>query len=368
MLAVALLCAGLAASAPAATAPTYPPPPPGTRAYAPENLQSLNTLDQIRVIEKEYADQSGGRQIPDDQLEFYLDQIDSGWGFSRIQQDIATSLRGNGGSWRPDSGWQGRSVICSSQNNRYDECRTNFQFRAVLSQQLSQTRCVEDRNWGQRSGMVWVNGGCRGRFSEDPNGGGRRITCQSNDNRYQECRANFTGRARVFRQLSSTVCTEGRNWGQRPGVLWVNNGCRAEFIDEGVAQTVTCRSDGHYRECRTDFRGLARLARQLSVRACTLGHTWGQRPGLVWVNKGCSGEFVDSDADDYRDNGHGGYSVTCVSNDSRYVTCAWNRSYGEPRLIEQLSGAQCIQGRTWGYDSYRQLWVDRGCRGRFGPR
>lgn len=365
LLMVVFLCTGLAMPQAATAAPVSTTS--GTRAYAPENLQSLDTVDQIRVIEREYADQSGGRQIADDQLEFYLDQIDSGWGFSRIQQDIATSLRGGSGPWRPESGWQGRSVICSSQNNRYDECRTNFRFRAVLTQQLSQTRCIEDRNWGQRPGMVWVNGGCRARFSEDTHGGGQRITCQSNDNRYQECRANFSGQARVFRQLSSTVCTEGRNWGQRPGIIWVNNGCRAEFIDEGVAQKVTCRSDGHYRECRTDFRGLARLARQLSVRACTLGRTWGQRPGMVWVNKGCSGEFVEEN-DNYDNGGHNGYSVTCASSDGRYTSCAWNRSYGEPRLIEQLSGAQCIEGRTWGYDSYRQLWVDRGCRGRFGPR
>ncbi len=40
----------------------------------------------------EYADQSSGRRLPDDQLEFYLDQIDSGWTFSRIKQDIAESL------------------------------------------------------------------------------------------------------------------------------------------------------------------------------------------------------------------------------------------------------------------------------------
>ena len=78
-----------------------------TRAYAPENLRQLSLPDRVRVIEREYADQSRGRQIPDDQLEFYLDQVDSGWGFSRIQQDIATSLRGGSASSGLRPGWNG---------------------------------------------------------------------------------------------------------------------------------------------------------------------------------------------------------------------------------------------------------------------
>ncbi|HNV83827.1 MAG TPA: hypothetical protein PKI87_06175, partial [Arenimonas sp.] len=55
-----------------------------TKAYAPENLGNLSYPERVRVIEKEYYEQSGGRDIPDDQLEFYLDSIESGWTFSRI--------------------------------------------------------------------------------------------------------------------------------------------------------------------------------------------------------------------------------------------------------------------------------------------
>ena len=69
-LALALAFAGAALPAPAAAQ--------STRAYAPENLRQLSFSDRVRVVEREYADQSRGRQIPDDQLEFYLDQIDSG--------------------------------------------------------------------------------------------------------------------------------------------------------------------------------------------------------------------------------------------------------------------------------------------------
>ena len=45
------------------------------RAYAPDDLRELSYNDQVRVISREYEEQSGGRRIPDDQLRFYLDQV-----------------------------------------------------------------------------------------------------------------------------------------------------------------------------------------------------------------------------------------------------------------------------------------------------
>ena len=63
------------------------------RAYAPEDLWTLGSNDQSRVISQEYREQSNGRQIPNDQLRFYLDQVRlSRWTFSRVKQDIAKSL------------------------------------------------------------------------------------------------------------------------------------------------------------------------------------------------------------------------------------------------------------------------------------
>jgi len=285
------------------------------KAYAPENMSNLSYPERVRVIEKEYYEQSGGRDIPDDQLEFYLDSIESGWTFSRIRNDIATSLGGNNqGSWRPDNNWSARSVICSSIDNRYKECYTPFRGRAVLTQQISNTQCREGRNWGQRREVIWVNGGCRARFSEVAGGGGwddnnwgdaRRVTCESRNNQYRECRTGFRGPAMLYRRLSNNSCEIGRDWGSRSGSVWVRNGCRAEFYD----------SYG------------------------STGGNWG-----------------DSN-----------YSVTCSSLDGNYKTCAWDHRYGTPRLLQQLSRQSCVSGRTWGYDS-RGLWVSNGCRARFGTR
>lgn len=288
----------------------------GTQAYAPENLGQLPVNDRIRVIEREYAEQSGGRRLPDDQLEFYLDQIQhSRWTFSQIRQDIATSLRGSGGNrpgdgWRPPGGgWQPESLICTSDRSRYQECRTPFRGRAELVEQLSSTACVEGRTWGWREGMIWVDRGCRGRFAEirgQRPGQDRAVVCESVKGRYQECRTGFRGPAELLENLSSTRCVAGVNWGEQPGMVWVDQGCRASFVESRYSN----RPPG--------------------------------RPG-------------------------GGFNVTCSSVDGRFVTCAWDARQGRPLLIEQLSSSACLEGQSWGYDG-QAIWVNRGCRARFGTR
>jgi len=56
--------------------------------------------------------------------------------------------------------------------------------------------------------------------------------------------------------------------------------------------------------------------------------------------------------------------VRCVSNDGHYARCAVPWRYVE--LYKQESKAACSRGESWGMD-HGTLWVDRGCRGLFGP-
>lgn len=70
---------------------------------------------------------------------------------------------------------------------------------------------------------------------------------------------------------------------------------------------------------------------------------------------------------DGRNNDNGNYRVQniyCASDDERRHTCPVNINGGAVRLVNQRSGSDCVQGRTWGFNS-SGIWVDRGCRADF---
>jgi hypothetical protein len=343
------------------------------RAYAPENLRTLSYNDQVRVISLEYSDQSNGRRIPDDQLRFYLDQVNrSNWGFSQIKSDIARSLGGGVNPPQP-----GGNVRCESTDNRARTCQTPWQAPSRLTRQLSQSPCVEGRNWSSQRGQVTVWGGCRAEFApgNDPHPGpgpglGDTIRCESVDNRARTCPTNWPGHSRLIRQISGSGCVEGRTWQSQMGQVYVSGGCRAEFgpvrgpaPQPGASETIRCESTNNRpRTCNTPWNGQSRLIRQISGSGCVEGNTWQSRAGVVYVSGGCRGEF----APEYGGGPGGGeQSVTCASVNNRYTTCAWT-GRGTPRLLQQLSQQACIRGQSWGLVSRNAIWVNRGCRGRFG--
>ena len=286
-------------------------PPASARRGPGEDLRPLPAARQVDLIEREYAAQSRGRTIPDDQLAYYLDQVQDGWGMGQVRQDIGHSLQGRGGRHWNGSSWSGQTLVCSSTDRKRRQCRTPFNGRPVLVENISGTRCVEGRNFGGGGGTMWVDDGCRGRFGEGRGGwqsgqsGSDLVRCESRDNRQQACA--FRGRAVLVRQLSSAACIEGRTWGQRGDTLWVDDGCRGEFAQG---------------------RGGA-----------------GNRPGI----------------------GNSGYSVTCNSDDRRRRSCAWDRRQGRPVVVQQISGTRCEENRNWGWNG-GSIWVDGGCRARFGAR
>lgn len=290
----------------AAATPTLSPPAQAQasqRAYAPENLWTLSVVDQTRVISMEYREQARGRQIPDDQLRFYLDQVRlSRWTFSKVREDIARSLGNTGGSY-PDPGEGTQTMRCESNDGRSRTCSTPWRRPSRLVRQLSNARCTAGQTWYSSPGQVTVHSGCRGEFG--PGQGAEqdavRIQCESSDGRYRTCGSGLYGRIELQRQLSNTRCITGSNYGLRGGSIWVDRGCRGVFL----------------------------------------------------VHRGISPPVAD-------------YSVTCSSNQGRYTTCAWDARRGTPRLIQQLSKEACRAGYSWGYSARTGLWVNHGCRARFG--
>jgi hypothetical protein len=210
-----------------------------------------------------------------------------------------------GPGWDPGRpGAAGREIECRSERFGYAECAVGWR-SARLVRQTSKTECIENRNWGVRRGTIWVDKGCTAIFAEEGRGGGwgggERIECNSERNRYKACPVGNWRGARLVRQTSNAACIEGRTWGLQNGTLWVDKGCAGEFeasrrggatgAGPGVA-TVTCNSPKNgYRACAAPgWRG-ARLLRQTSNAACIQGRSWGLSRDTLWVDEGCAGEF-----------------------------------------------------------------------------
>lgn len=168
-----------------------------------------------------------------------------------------------------DSGWHGHDphaygqhadwrdgggiVRCESRDNRTRHCRVDTRGGVVLVNQLSRSGCWEGSTWGWDRGGIWVSGGCRADFrvlgwdrarwddrddwrrrhdwrGRDDWHHARRIVCESDRGRYRECRIPIARGVDIIRQLSRGHCQLGVSWGWNRGVVWVDRGCRAEFV------------------------------------------------------------------------------------------------------------------------------------------
>lgn len=334
LLAALLALGGLAASQPARADHTLAP----------------TVREEISMIEQEYARANDGEVVPDNQLEYYLDRAHEGWSMGQITSDIQAS---GSNAWRPTGGWVAEEVICTSVKGAYEECAAPFRGTAVITQQISQSACVEGRSWGQKPGVIWVNNGCRARFGIVRGGAGDGSVGNNNGG-----------------------MDNNGGMGNNNGGAGNNNGGMGNNSGGIVPpRKITCISNrGRYRECNTGTRGRVQLVNRLNNSlACTVGRSWGQRPGVVWVNRGCRAQFaatrrvvgpVGAPTTWVRDPN---YSVNCMSADGRRTTCTWDTRYGRPTLVERRNGT-CLEGRDWGYDDNGQLWVTSACGARFGYR
>lgn len=185
---------------------------------------------------------------------------DRTWGYDRRAIWVSNGCRGRfqlgtdgGSSWPPGGSWGGispgndppgtRRISCESSRGGREYCQFPFAARDVqLVRDFGRNQCVQGQTWNWGEGGVWVERFCGGEFLVFPqsggggwggwggSGGAQRITCESNRGRQQQC--EVYGRVRsvqLVRQLSSSPCIEGRTWGWARNVVWVTEGCRAEF-------------------------------------------------------------------------------------------------------------------------------------------
>jgi hypothetical protein len=289
---------------------------------------------------------------------------------------FAVTVRGQNGP----SG--GRQVPCSSDNGRRNYCRANTHAGVALEKQTSGAACQQGYSWDFDEGGIWVDHGCRAYFRveyERPGedrGGESIVRCSSDDGGRHYCQADTRGDVDLIRQHSEAPCEEGVSWGFDERGIWVDHGCRAEFVaqpndrpehrgrDGGPAQSLYCASDNGRRNfCQLDTRGGVQLVKQRSGAACQEGYSWGVDERGIWVDHGCRADFVATG----RGEGHG--------EEHRHGR-ACNRSIGQERADELER--QCKQvapgdrAACNDQNSCRAITeeIRRGCQllGRDGPR
>ena len=144
-----------------------------------------------------------------------------------------------------------KAVACSSDNGRRNECAADLRGYTVRDvDQASRTDCVVGRNWGYDDRGVWVTEGCRATFhfarggreedhsrwfsdrDHDSNGSDeQRVKCESRDGKRTNCDADLRGyRLADVKEISHADCDIGRNFGYDDRGVWVERGCRGDFI------------------------------------------------------------------------------------------------------------------------------------------
>jgi hypothetical protein len=123
-----------------------------------------------------------------------------------------------------------------------------------------------------------------------------KITCSSNNGKRNYCNIGGSRDARLVRQISGSPCIQGSTWGVDRGGLWVDRGCRAEFIigrgGPPPPRIVTCSSNNGKRNwCDIGRSRDVRLNRQISGSPCVQGSTWGLDNRGLWVDRGCRADF-----------------------------------------------------------------------------
>ncbi len=150
----------------------------------------------------------------------------------------------------------GGTVRCESVDGRPGRCDVPWR-DAQLVRQESKGACIRGQSWGMDRRGLWVDRGCRGLFAEagwrgrperddrhdhgDRDHGWQpgpdwnrsiRLQCDSNQKRYQMCMVDVgrQGSVRLLKRMSDARCTQGYSWGWNRAGVWVDHGCRGQFV------------------------------------------------------------------------------------------------------------------------------------------
>jgi hypothetical protein len=150
------------------------------------------------------------------------------------------TINDGGSRWQRASG---PTLRCESKNNGRTTCATDTSYGVHLAKQLSDSGCELGRDCGYDHKGIWVDNGCRADFRVGGYRGGATssgpmtssssaptIKCESKNGDRSYCRADTSFGVTLVQRLSDSTCVRGDSWGYDNNGIWVDNGCRAEFM------------------------------------------------------------------------------------------------------------------------------------------
>ena len=143
---------------------------------------------------------------------------------------------------------QTQTITCNSNDMNRNFCPADTRGGVRLAAQHSDSPCTEGSTWGYDNQGIWVDRGCRADFTVggnrdygySGNGQTQTISCNSDDMKRHSCAVRTRGGVTLIHQRSEAACTEGYSWGTNRRGIWVDHGCRADFV-------VGARGNGGYR-------------------------------------------------------------------------------------------------------------------------
>eukprot|EP00054_Salpingoeca_dolichothecata_P006699 m.39409 g.39409 ORF g.39409 m.39409 type:complete len:848 (-) comp16627_c0_seq5:102-2645(-) len=178
----------------------------------------------------------------------------------------------------------GRTVHCYSHNYHRRECSCGNE--VTTRTQTSNTQCLVGERYGVAGHKkMYVDKGCQGHFSCF----GAHIFCASHDYGKKVC--DCSNAVQLKTRYSNAACTLGDTFGiDRPGWMYVDNGCRGLFIADGA--WVACGSSHGRRAVCSTAAAPVRLIQRFSRSSCTLNRSFGLvDTNKIFVSGGCRGRF-----------------------------------------------------------------------------
>jgi hypothetical protein len=155
---------------------------------------------------------------------------------------IAGASRGSSRAWAQSGITQqnGRQVTCASDDGRRHLCQVDTSRGVRMTNQRSGSPCIQGQTWGYDRRGIWVDRGCRADFYLG-NGGpgygpgprppqGVVISCSSDNGKRNFCPVNTGRGVQLTKQRSGSPCIQGQTWGYDRQRIWVDRGCRADFL------------------------------------------------------------------------------------------------------------------------------------------